>query len=97
MNSEEARDTLKDIIIHLQGQVILNLKVAWREDTNVDALPLQDVSDASQHRAILCLLQLHQRLMVAAPITQISYSPPVSKFNPAFTESSLPRVESWNT
>ena len=35
--------------------------------------------------------------MVAAPITQISYSPPVSKFNPAFIESSLPRVESWNT
>lgn len=97
MKSEEARDTLKDIIIHLQGQVILNLKVAWHEDTNVNALPLQDVSDGSQDRAILCLMQLHQRLMVAAPITQISYSPPVSKFNPVFTESSLPRVESWNT
>ena len=76
--AEEARDTLKNIIIHLQGQVISNLKIAWQEDASVDFLPLQDVSDDSQDRTILCLMQLHQRLLVAAPITEMNYSPPQS-------------------
>ncbi|MCJ1472694.1 hypothetical protein MMC13_001343 [Lambiella insularis] len=74
---QEAINTLKDIIIHLQGQVISNLKIAWREeDTMIDFLPLQDVSDDSQDRTILCLMQLHQRLLVAAPITEMRNVPP---------------------
>ena len=78
----------------------MNLKVAWQENTNVDALTLQDVSDESQDRAILCLIQLHQRLMVAAPITEAKYSPPlpISKYNQHLNETrSPPRVESWST
>ena len=64
---------LKDIIIHLQRQVISNLKVAWHEDTHVNFLPLQDVADGSGDRAIDCLRQLHDRL---APSREI-YRPPV--------------------
>ena len=70
-------NTLKDIIIHLQSQVIGNLKVAWQhDDSTIDFIPLQDVSDDSQSRTILCLMQLHQRLLVAAPITEMRSSPP---------------------
>ncbi|MCJ1392001.1 hypothetical protein MMC18_004868 [Xylographa bjoerkii] len=74
---QEALNTLKDIIIHLQGQVIGNLKVAWQhDDSTIDFMPLQNVSDDSQSRAIICLTQLHQRLLLAAPITEMRYSPP---------------------
>ncbi|MCJ1415757.1 hypothetical protein MMC32_002090 [Xylographa parallela] len=74
---QEALNTLKDIIIHLQSQVIGNLKVAWQhDDSTIDFIPLQDVSDDSQSRTILCLMQLHQRLLVAAPITEMRSSPP---------------------
>ncbi|MCJ1281358.1 hypothetical protein MMC26_000677 [Xylographa opegraphella] len=74
---QEALNTLKDIIIHLQSQVIGNLKVAWQhDDSTIDFVPLQDVSDDSQSQTILCLMQLHQRLLVAAPIVDMRPSPP---------------------
>ncbi|MCJ1382487.1 hypothetical protein MMC17_005600 [Xylographa soralifera] len=74
---QEALNTLKDIIIHLQSQVIGNLKVAWQhDDSTIDFIPLQDVSDDSQSRTILCLMQLHQRLLVAAPIAEMRPGPP---------------------
>ena len=44
----------------------------WQHDTPVDFLDIQDVSDDGQDRAIMCLMQLHQRLLVAAPIDLIS-------------------------
>ena len=102
--TEEALNTLKDIIIHLQSQVIGNLKVAWQhDDRTIDFIPLQDVSDDSQSRTILCLMQLHQRLLVAAPITEMRPIPPhlpqngfhgfiepVSRQQTAFTQSSIP-------
>ena len=37
----ECMDALKNIIIHLQSQVILNLRLAWQEDTFVDFSALQ--------------------------------------------------------
>lgn len=37
----ECMDALKNIIIHLQSQVILNLRHAWSEDTFVDFSALQ--------------------------------------------------------
>ncbi|MCJ1399619.1 hypothetical protein MMC11_002821 [Xylographa trunciseda] len=81
---QEALNTLKDIIIHLQSQVIGNLKVAWQhDDRTIDFIPLQDVSDDSQSRTILCLMQLHQRLLVAAPITVMRSSPPHGFIEPA--------------
>ncbi|SLM38606.1 hypothetical protein LPUS_08877 [Lasallia pustulata] len=72
----ECMDALKNIIIHLQSQVILNLRHAWSEDTFVDFSALQDVSDTSQKQAVLALLQLHQRILIAAPIRHISTKPP---------------------
>ena len=49
--TEIARSALKDIIIHLQGQVIANLKIQWQQDTTyLDWTTLQDVSDSSQDR-----------------------------------------------
>lgn len=37
----ECMDALKNIIIHLQSQVILNLRQAWQEDTFIDFSVLQ--------------------------------------------------------
>lgn len=78
--AEVSRDQLKDIIIHLQSQVITNLKVAWQQDTFVDFNSLQDASDEGQNKAILCLLQLHQRILMQAPIIELGLgsSPPSS-------------------
>ncbi|MCJ1225268.1 hypothetical protein MMC12_001917 [Toensbergia leucococca] len=71
-----ARDALKDVIIHLQSQVISNLKIAWQQDTVVDFTTLQDASDFDQNRAIMILLQLQQRIICSAPIREIGQSYP---------------------
>lgn len=94
---EEARDTLKDIIIHLQSQVISNLKLAWQEDTHVDFLPLQDVSDASQDRAIMCLIQLQQRLLLAEPIQELQYNSLRPSPSQGFIEPLDSRQPSWKS
>lgn len=77
-----ARDALKDIIIHLQGQVIANLKVQWQQDVYVDFGALQDVSDATQDQAVLVLLQLQQRIITAAPIKSLKPAPLFSNPDP---------------
>lgn len=78
-DAEIARDALKDIIIHLQGQVISNLKIQWQQDTFVDFNALQDVSDSSQDRAIIVLMQLQQRIITSAPIEDLK-PPPLFSF-----------------
>ncbi|KAL8792821.1 MAG: hypothetical protein Q9195_004550 [Heterodermia aff. obscurata] len=70
-----AKDALKDIIIHLQGQVIANLKIQWQQDTYVDFSALQDVSDSSQDKAILVLMQLQQRIITSGPIENLRPPP----------------------
>lgn len=77
-----ARDALKDIIIHLQGQVISSLKVQWQQDVYVDFNALQDVSDATQDQAVLVLLQLQQRIITAAPIKSLKPAPLFSNPDP---------------
>jgi hypothetical protein len=47
----------------------------WQSNAPVDYLSLQDVSDDSQDRAIMCLMQLHQRMLVAGPMELISGLP----------------------
>lgn len=81
---EIARDALKDIIIHLQGQVISNLKIQWQEDTFVDFNALQDVSDSTQDQAIQVLMQLQQRIITSAPIEDLK-PPPL--FSSSISES----------
>ena len=70
-----ARDALKDIIIHLQGQVIMNLQVQWQQDVNADFDALQDVSDTTQDQAVMVLLQLQQRIITAGPMTRLKPPP----------------------
>lgn len=82
-----AKAALKDIIILLQAQVISNLKVQWQEDTNVDFTTLQDVSDSSQDRAILVLMQLQQRIITSGPIDNLR--PP-----PLFAKTGSPQEQS---
>ena len=48
----------------------MNLKVALQEDTSVSFQRLQDVSDQSQDGAVMALMQLHQRILIQAPITE---------------------------
>lgn len=95
--AEIARDALKDVIIHLQGQVISNLKIQWQQDTFVDFDALQDVSDSSQDRAVLVLMQLQQRIITAGPIEGLMPPPlfsspfPISKHTtfPPHTQKTL--------
>ena len=97
---ETARDALKDIIIHLQGQVISNLKIQWQQDTFVDFNVLQDVSDESQDRAILVLMQLQQRIITSAPIEEleppflVSSPKPLNNHTP---QRPLPQITSPST
>lgn len=72
---EIASEALKDIITHLQGQVIANLKIQWQQDTHVDFTALQDVSDSSQDKAILVLMQLQQRIITSGPIENLRPPP----------------------
>ena len=88
--AEVARDALKDIIIHLQQQVITNLKTHWEQDTFVDFAALQDVSGSSQGRAMLILMQLQQRIVMSAPIQ--NSAPPPSKVPAAHDQRSLPAL-----
>lgn len=85
---EIARDALKDIIIHLQGQVISNLKIQWQQDTFVDFNTLQDASDSSQDRAIMVLMQLQQRIITSAPIEDLKPPPLFSSSVPSNTQPS---------
>lgn len=66
---------LKDVIIHLQGQMIANLKIQWQQETILDFSSLQDVSDSSQDRVVLILLQLQQRIIMAGPIENMKPPP----------------------
>ena len=54
------------------------------------------MSDDSQDRAIYCLMQLHQRLLIAAPITDINTKParPIKGFKQGFIEP-ISRESTW--
>ena len=88
--TEVARDALKDIIIHLQQQVISNLKIHWQQDTFVDFTALQDVSDSSQDRCILVLMQLQQRLITSGPIENLTPAP--LNIPSAYNQRALPEI-----
>jgi len=85
---EVARDALKDILIHLQQQVISNLKLHWHQDTFIDFATLQDVSDSSQDRCALVLMQLQQRIITSGPIENLT-PPPLNPANAHNRTSSL--------
>ncbi|KAG8530044.1 uncharacterized protein KY384_005526 [Bacidia gigantensis] len=83
-----ARDALKDINIHLQQQVISNLKLHVQQGTPVDFAALQDVSDSAQDRCTLILMQLQQRIITAGPIENIT--PPPLNIQSSHNQRPLP-------
>ncbi len=75
-----AGDALKDISVHLQGEVVANLKAHSEQDGAVDFFALQDVADLSQDQAVLALMQLQQRMITLSPISN-STPPPSNPTN----------------
>jgi hypothetical protein len=73
-----ARESLKDIIIHLQSALLTNLQHAWQDDVEIDFRTLQVVSDDSRVKAVMTLCQLYQRLSEEAPIVLVpaTFTPP---------------------
>lgn len=70
-----ACEALKDVIIQLQSQMIVDLKIQSYQETISDFSALQDVSDSSQDRVVLVLLQLQQRVIMAGPIEHMNCLP----------------------
>lgn len=85
-----ARDSLKDIIIHIQRQIISNLKLQWQQETMTDFTPLQDASDSSQNQVLLVLIQLQQRILVSGAIENMR-PPPLFYDPPAVRNADLQR------
>ena len=73
--ADTAKGALKDILAHLQLQVLGVLKIHWQQDTLVDFTMLQDLSDSSQDKAILVLMQLQQRLITSGPLENLKPPP----------------------
>ena len=76
----------------------MNLEIASQLEVDVDFLLVQDVSDESQDRAIICLMKLTQRLLTAAPMTDhiLNFSrmnaTPFAERPPKLGESEPPQV-----
>lgn len=106
-----AKDALKDILIHLQQQVIANLEIHRAHETFLDFAALQDVSDSCQDRCVLILMQLQQRIITSGPIQNVT-PPPLSAIgmpsgipgvptnrallDPQYARSSLGRITASN-
>jgi hypothetical protein len=74
---EIARNTLSDVVVQLQNQVISSLEKSWQLDIKIDLAVLEEASDECQDRAIESLQQLHRRLLIAPPLYQTPpHSPP---------------------
>ena len=65
-----AIDSLKDILIGLQGSLLKHLYPACENDNITDFSPLVDVSDISKIKAVSALYELHMRMAVSAPIAR---------------------------
>ncbi|KAL8801303.1 MAG: hypothetical protein Q9182_004568 [Xanthomendoza sp. 2 TL-2023] len=63
-----ACQAFKEVIIHLQSQMIVDLKIQSYQETITDFSALQDVADSSQDQVVMALLQLQQRVIMAGPI-----------------------------
>ncbi|KAL8811318.1 MAG: hypothetical protein Q9200_001901 [Gallowayella weberi] len=63
-----ACQALKEVVIHLQSQMIVDLKIQSYQETIADFSALQDVADSSQDQVVMALLQLQQRVIMAGSI-----------------------------
>ena len=73
--AEIATDALTEILIHIQQQVIANLEAQETQDGFIELAALQDVSDSSQDRCVLVLMQLQQRIITSGPIENVTPPP----------------------
>ena len=103
--AETAKDALKDILIHLQQQVIANLEIHKAHDTFLDFAALQDVSDSCQDRCVLILMQLQQRIITSGPIRNATPPPlkaigaiPTNRalLDPQYNTASIGRITASN-
>ena len=65
-----AIDSLKDILIALQGSLLQHLYPACENDNITDFSLLVDVSDIGRIKAVSALYELHMRMAVPAPIAR---------------------------
>ena len=65
-----ATDSLKDILIALQGSLLKHLYPASENDNITDFSLLVDVSDIGRIKAVSALYELHMRMAVSAPISR---------------------------
>lgn len=65
-----ATDSLKDILIALQGSLLKHLYPASENDNITDFSLLVDVSDIGRIKAVSALYELHMRMAVSAPIAR---------------------------
>ncbi|KAK2865339.1 hypothetical protein FQN49_003676 [Arthroderma sp. PD_2] len=64
---QNARETLKDVVINLQLTLLATLRMALLDNLELDYDVLQRASDESRVNALICLFQLGQRLSLGAP------------------------------
>ncbi|KAL8703581.1 MAG: hypothetical protein Q9201_003254 [Fulgogasparrea decipioides] len=77
-----ALDSLKDILIHLQGSLIRHLRQAQEDDNMTDFTTLVDASDIGRIKTVTVLNELYLRMTMAATVGQApvgnlgSFTPP---------------------
>ncbi|EZF75661.1 hypothetical protein H105_02854 [Trichophyton soudanense CBS 452.61] len=64
---QNARETLKDVVINLQLTLLATLRMALLDNLELDFAALQRASDESRISALVCLFQLGQRLSLGSP------------------------------
>ncbi|KAL8710702.1 MAG: hypothetical protein Q9220_004720 [cf. Caloplaca sp. 1 TL-2023] len=68
-----ALDSLKDILIDLQGSLIKHLRRAQEDDNMADFTTLVDASDIGRIRTVTVLNELYMRVAMSATITQVPF------------------------
>ncbi|OCT44815.1 hypothetical protein CLCR_05428 [Cladophialophora carrionii] len=63
-----AREQMKDILIHLQQDVISHLREVFMDEAALDLHMLKETSDDCQVNATVCLGQLYQRMSTATAV-----------------------------
>ncbi|KAL8949262.1 MAG: hypothetical protein Q9222_004618 [Ikaeria aurantiellina] len=94
-----ALDSLKDILIDLQGSLIKHLRRAKEDDNMADFTTLVDASDIGRIRTVTVLNELYMRVAMSATITQVPFGevgsftgPPVAGPDGQITPDTLSHV-----
>ncbi|KAL1306967.1 hypothetical protein AAFC00_005602 [Neodothiora populina] len=85
----EALLQLRQIRIELQAQLFEQLAAALQDDQMIDFGPALYASDLGRDQTVTALMQLRQRLVIAAPI-QMPISPPLPYIERTFSMPPIP-------